>query len=105
MGSSSYPNAPNIATAARVNSGVTRPIWWLGTADTWAAIDDGGNASEVPHWMGSRSAASVSSLVQAWGAYASSPASNRPPPPAHDSNRMSGKRSIRRRYSSYTPRM
>ena len=78
-------------------SGVTRPTWWLGTAETWAAIELGGYASDVPHWMRRRSIASVPSLVQACGAKASMPGSNRAPPLAHDSNRMSGKRVVRRR--------
>ena len=80
-----------------MNSGVTRPVWWFGTADTCAAIDDSGNASDVPHWIVRRSTASVSSLVQACGAQASIPASKRAPPLAHDSNRISGKRSTSRR--------
>ena len=51
----------------------------------------------MPHWIRSRSTASVSSLVQACGAKASIPGSKRPPPPAHDSNRISGKRAVSRR--------
>ena len=87
----------------RRRAGVMRATWWLGTAETWAPMELTGNTSEVPHWMASRSMASVSSLVHAWGAYASMPASNRPPPLAQDSNRMCGKRLVSRRYSSYTP--
>ena len=45
-----------------------RATWWFGTAATWAPMELTGNASEVPHWMRSRSTASVSSLVQACGA-------------------------------------
>ena len=55
VGSSSYPNAPKKATAARVSIGVIRPVWWFGTAATWAPIELCGYASEVPHWIRSRS--------------------------------------------------
>ena len=57
----------------------------------------------MPHWIASRSTASVSSLVHACGAHASSPASNRAPPLAHDSKRISGNRVVSREYSSYKP--
>ena len=64
-----------------------------------------GYASDVPHWIASRSIASVSSLVQACGAKARRPGSKRPPPLAQDSKRTSGNASVSRRHSSYTPRM
>ena len=41
-GSSSYPNAPNMATAARKSIGARRPVWWFGIADTCAAMDESG---------------------------------------------------------------
>ena len=56
-----------MATTARVESGVLRPVWWLGEAETWLPIVQGGYPKEVPYWILIRWMASVSSLHQIWG--------------------------------------
>ena len=56
-----------MATTARVPSGVVRPVWWLGQAETCAPMAETGYPKLVPCWMVSRSTASVSSLHQICG--------------------------------------